>query len=917
MRRARTRAITGSMAAFLLAAAIPPAEAGRVEQAGDRTIIHVKLFDLPDPTRTDAATRADAAAVREFIRRFPSLFAEKYREKYRADPARYGNFNWDHVEIRLERFSGIQVEGVESDLLAIAGGMAPDVLYVNFRKSDTYIQQGFLYPLDKPEDGYLASLGAEELALRVHEKIWPVILRRGPGGAKRVWALPYGGALGRVLLYRKDLFDEAGLPYPTKDWTWEDMIHAARALTHPEVGRYGLAMGRGKHESWYWVTFLWSAGGEVMTYDEERDAWDIRFDSPAGVQALDYYTRLGAEPWTDAAGRRRRGYVYKDPRDSFRKWERGEIGMVFAYVDEKLFSSINPDLTGMAPVPLGPGGGRGAELNSRMMGLFSGIENPAVRDAAWEYIRFFDSPDALAIKTRVLVEGGLGRFVNPRYLVMFGFGDLARLSPPGWAETFRIAIETGRPEPYGRHSNIAYNLMTQPIQEAEQRAMNGDLPDDPAARARELAGLLGKAAGQARSEMLDVVPPARRALQRWTAAAALALIGVGFAAVFRRIIRTFTPAATDGASIRPAWAFRRYAPAYLMLLPAVAAILVWRYAPLARGAVMAFQDYRLLGDSAWVGLDNFGKVLWSSDWWFSLWNAFRYSALVMALTFLPPVILAILLQEVPRGKILFRMIYYLPAVMTGIVVVLLWKSFYEPGERGVLNTLLMHVPAAVFLAIGAVLLLAAISFARRLRFHGRPGIALLFLATGLGLLWLCARLAWPMLRETDLPVWRRLLLTWFEPHRWLGDPRTAMPACVLPMLWAGLGPGCLIYLAALKSIPDELYEAAELDGATFTDKVLFVVFPMLKPLLVINFVGVFIGAWYGSADTILAMTGGASGTEVAGLHIFFKAFIFLQFGPATAMAWMLGLLLIGFTVCQLRILSRIEFRAAGATETAP
>jgi multiple sugar transport system permease protein len=130
------------------------------------------------------------------------------------------------------------------------------------------------------------------------------------------------------------------------------------------------------------------------------------------------------------------------------------------------------------------------------------------------------------------------------------------------------------------------------------------------------------------------------------------------------------------------------------------------------------------------------------------------------------------------------------------------------------------------------------------------------------------------------------------------------------MVWAGMGPGCLIYLAALKGIADDFYEAADIDGATFVDKILFVVFPILKPLLIINFVGVFIGSWNSTAN-ILAMTGGGAGTEVAGLHIFYKAFIFLKFGPATAMAWILGVMLIGFTVYQLRILSRLEFRTTG------
>ena len=63
---------------------------------------------------------------------------------------------------------------------------------------------------------------------------------------------------------------------------------------------------------------------------------------------------------------------------------------------------------------------------------------------------------------------------------------------------------------------------------------------------------------------------------------------------------------------------------------------------------------------------------------------------------------------------------------------------------------------------------------------------------------------------------------------------------------------------------------------------------------------------------ILVMTGGSANTEVADLHIWYQAFGALKFGPATAMAWMLGFMLIGFTVYQLRILARVEFKAQGA-----
>ncbi len=906
---------------FILFAALwfaPNSEAGWLEATtcpatGEpMTIIHVRVFDLPDPSRTDTATRAEVAAIRHFVSRFPALFMERHRDRYQAHPERYGNYNWDRVAIQLHRFSGIQVPGVESDLLAIAGGVAPDILYVNFRKSDTYIRQGFLHPLDRPEDNYLLDMTPEELDFRVHEKIWPVIRRPGPDGQVQTWALPYGGALGRVLLYRKDIFDAAGIDYPTAEWNWDDLYHAARALTDPATGRYGLALGTGRHQSWFWITFLWSAGGEVMIQEEDSDEWLIAFDSHEAAVALDFYTRISTQPWIDHTGQRRYGFVHKDAGERSLKWERGEIGMMFAYIDENLFATINPDITGMAPVPLGPTGLRGAELNSRMMGLFSQIKNPVVRDAAWEFIRFRDNEESMEVYTRVMVEGGLGQFINPRLLERFGYADVIRLAPRGWADTFEIAIATGKPEPFGRHSNIAYNFMDRPIERAERMALRGELPEDEDERLAVLEALLHDAAQRAREHMLGVVPPRQLFQRRLSALIVLLSILVVFSYVFSRIVRTFTPADVIARPARTAsWQLSKYAPAYVILLPAVLTILVWQYIPLMRGSIMAFQDYRLLGGSQWIWLDNFGAVLWDSAWWLSVWNAIRYSLLVIGLTFLPPILLAILLQEVPRGKIFFRTVFYLPAVITGLVVIILWKMFYDPSERGVLNAVLLQIPAIVFLGIGGLLFWIAFSFYQRLRFHGSRLGALLFLIGGSLVLYTCVMLARPILFAEGVSVWQRIFGTLPEPFRWLIDPEVAMLACVLPLVWAGMGPGCLIYLAALKGIPDDFYEAADMDGATFIDKILFIIFPMLKPLIIINFVGVFISSWYGATDNILAMTGGGANTEVAGLHIFYKAFIYLQFGPATAMAWLLGLMLIGFTVYQLRILSRIEFRTTG------
>ena len=916
-------------AALLLAAlALPAARAGWLDQTPDGPVLNVTLFDLPDPSRTDPATRAELAVQRAFLAAAPALL----RDRQAAAPGRYGRLDLSRLSLRLHRFSGIQVEGVESTLLAIAGNVAPDVLYVNFRQSDTYISQGFLHPLDLPEDRYVSALSPGELARRIHPKIEPVVRRPGPDGHLRVWAMPGGPPLGRVVLYRRDLFEAAGVPAPTPDWTWDDFYQACRNIADPGRGIYALGLSRGKHESYLWMPFLWGAGADALVFDESDNRWRAVFDTPAAAEALDFYVRLTSEPWTDAAGRPRRGYALKDTADISTKWRRGQLGMIFSYIDQKVFANLNPDLTGIVPLPLGPAG-RGTEINSRMMGLFAGVTNPLVRDAAWEYIRFQNSPEAAAIRVRHLVEGGFGRFLPPDTLREHGYDSIASTIPAEWRDCLPIALADSRPEPYGRNANVIYDILTVPIRRAEELALAGRLADDTGTRRAQLLDLLKDARRKADADMLGIVAPRELARRRAAAAGLLALLAATVIFALHRMVRIFLPGGrgqrsevrslergqsrnlvirTRGRSYKLINRLRRFWPVLLLLFPAAATILVWGYVPLVRGAAMAFYDYRIFGDSAWVFLDNFANLLWDADWWQALLTSARYSFLVIALTFLPPVGLAILLQEVPRGKILFRLIFYLPATITGLVVILLWKTFYEPSEAGLMNRLVMQIPAAGWLLLSLAAAALTIHLARRLLHHHLWKPALFVLAAGL----LLAAAPLGPLREIFRAAknysycnnYSFLFATLPEPVRWLDDSRTALFSCVLPMLWAGMGPGCLIYLAALKGIPDDLYEAADLDGASFTDKILFVVVPTLRPLLIINFVGVFIASWQAEAN-ILAMTAGGARTEVAGLHIFYKAFIFLRLGPATAAAWMLGCLLVGFTLTQLRILSRVEFRA--------
>ncbi|HAL92503.1 MAG TPA: hypothetical protein DCM68_05695, partial [Verrucomicrobia bacterium] len=504
---------TALAAAFLAAA---PAFAGWVEQTPDGTVLNLTLFNLPDSSRTDPSTRAELAVQRDFLAAAPGLL----RARQAADPARYGDIDLSALSLRLHRFSGIQVEGVESTLLAIAGNVAPDVLYVNFRQSDTYISQGFLHPMDLAEDGYFSALSPEEVARRIHPKIEPVIRRPGPDGQTHVWAMPGGPPLGRVVLYRRDLFDAAGIPPPTPDWTWADFYGACRKLADPANGVYALGLSRGKDESFLWLPFLWGAGGDALAFDESEHRWRAVFDSPAAAEALDFYIRLTTEPWTDASGRPRRGYAIKDTAQSNLKWRRGQLGMMFSYIDEKLFANLNPDITGMAPLPIGPAT-RGTEINSRMMGLFAGTTNPLVRDAAWEYIRFQNSPEAAAVRVKHLVEGGFGRFLPPDLLRAHGYGSIAATIPAEWRDGLAIALADGRPEPYGRNANVIYDILTTPIRRAEELALSGKLSADPAQRRAQLLELLVDARKKADADMLGIVPPRELAKRRAAAAALL------------------------------------------------------------------------------------------------------------------------------------------------------------------------------------------------------------------------------------------------------------------------------------------------------------------------------------------------------------------------------------------------------------
>nr|WP_207947774.1 sugar ABC transporter permease [Occultella glacieicola] len=124
---------------------------------------------------------------------------------------------------------------------------------------------------------------------------------------------------------------------------------------------------------------------------------------------------------------------------------------------------------------------------------------------------------------------------------------------------------------------------------------------------------------------------------------------------------------------------------------------------------------------------------------------------------------------------------------------------------------------------------------------------------------------------------------------WVGNPDMTMPMFVLLAVWA-FGAPMVIFLAGLKQVPQELYEAAEMDGAGKTRKFINITLPMLSPVIFFNLLMETIGAFqiFGSAFIISGGTGGPAGSTLFyTLYLYIRGFTDFKMGYASAMAWLL------------------------------
>ena len=760
--------------------------------------ISLRVSGLPNPSQTDPVSTAAQRVAERFLELNP--------------------------DIELVPAEGIRIDTVPSEvttIMMISGDIAPDVLTMNFRSVDTFVSQGMVEPLD----AYVAKEEARggNVQDRILPQIRDVVYRPNAKGERHLYGLPEE-MLVTGIYFNRELFLRADLPERApKDW--KELEEFAAKITALGPGYKGIHLRGGAQASWNLMNFLWSAGGDAVE-EIAPNEWRATFNTDAAVEAYEFYYKLVEIERTALK------------TTQLTDLDRERVGMTFGYVGGT--TTADPERFGFGAVPKGPTGLRGAEVNSVLLGIYSQIKDPAVKEAAWRYVLFMTGPEAEHIRVKTLVDLGQGSVVNPVSLRKFGYEQFLGLSPRGLEEEFVEALKSGKPEPYGKNCNLVYQEMTYPLDQIllSREIHAAWLGNDMETVRWQIKAILDSAVQRTNERMIGYVSPDEMAFRRKVAGAVVAAILIVFLFVGWYISRVFSQAAA--ATIRPV-AGRGLLP-WLCLLPAIVLMLAWSYLPLIRGTGMAFLDYQLIFPSTFVGLDNFALTLFDPSFWNAIVATLHFALYTLTFGFAAPILLAYGLHIIPKYKILYRTVYYLPAVISTVAVFFLWRELF--GAEGPLNLAL-----------------------RFLGFEGR--------------------------------------------RAWTDDPYLAMLSCVIPGIWATAGPGCLIYLAALKTIPTEQFEASEIDGAGFLQKTVVIIWPGLRALILINFIGAVAAAFHGATNILIMTGGGPNGmTEVASLKIFFEAFTRLRFGPATAMAWIIGSMLIGLTVLQLKRLSQMEFKTA-------
>lgn len=276
---------------------------------------------------------------------------------------------------------------------------------------------------------------------------------------------------------------------------------------------------------------------------------------------------------------------------------------------------------------------------------------------------------------------------------------------------------------------------------------------------------------------------------------------------------------------------------YVFLSPWLLGFLVFGLYPMAMSFYYSLSRYDVLRVPQFIGLDNYRSLLFDDPYFgISIANTVVYMILRIPLAIVGSLLLAILANQTVRGIRAFRTLFFLPSIITGVVLSVIWLWMFNP-QIGLVNT--------------------------ALSWFGVPG-----------------------------PLW-------LQSKDW------SKPALALMSLWSVGGARMIVFLAALQGIPAQLYEAVDLDGGGWWRRFYNVTLPMLSPVIFLWTVLEIIFSFQVFTEAYVMTKGGPlNSTLFYNLYLYFKAFEDFEMGYASAMAWVLLVLTLCFTLVQFGLSKR-------------
>lgn len=622
-----------------------------------------------------------------------------------------------YPELHPIKWGGLDLPGAGGRaplLLAMAGGNAPDIYNCWFHIIQNDIENGFLAPLNE--------WISEEQWQQVPELWRKVATRDG-----KIYGLPTAQIAYYGIVYRKDLVRAAGMDPEKPPETWDEFYRWCQKLTHPRKAVPGASLQRGQrafgvsYAPWNWLPWMQSAGGSPIVQVKdgvsypmedtsvEGGTWRANFDSPEAIDAARFLHRLIWQPWRinpetgepedltpEAAAALpaeevATGVVRPIPISDTEAFVLGEVAAIFAdtatveYITAAS-STLDPDLVGIMPIPARrPGMKRTIQAYRHFWGMSEGTRHrtQAERDLIYTCIERLASPSVNDAAIREKVLEGNARWCNPEDLERLGLHAYLDEVPQTIRQLYQDLHEgkiLARTEPY-----VGF---WQGVSDLLQRRLLGILISD-AGSTLDVAATLRAINEDANNGLMFSIPEESLTHARPWARTILALVLTFIGFLLWRMWRAQRLAAKQPQPRDIIGSKRQWRLAMCMLAPALISITLWSYYPLFQGVIMAFKNYHIVGESAWVGLDNFIMVAGDPGFWAAIGRTLKYVFITMLLGFTTPVILAILLSEIPYGRVFFRTLYFLPHLTSTLVITLLWQMMYDPTENGMLNQMLM------------------------------------------------------------------------------------------------------------------------------------------------------------------------------------------------------------------------------------